>query len=115
MSIPRGAVGKALVAALLSLASLSVSAAPQTFAGVIADSECDTGNHARMRMGNTAAECVKACVEAHGASYVLYDGTRTFRLTDQTLPQQFAGRKVTVKGTLDANTQTIQVDSITAR
>jgi hypothetical protein len=115
MSRSRGVAGSVLVVALLSPASPSVSAAPQTFAGVITDSECDTGNHARMRMGNTDAECAKACVEAHGASYVLYDGTRTFALTDQTLPQRFAGRKVTVKGTLDAKTQTIHVDSITAR
>jgi len=67
-----------------------------------------------MRMGPTDAECTKACVDVHGASYVLYDGKQAYTLSDQKAPEKFAGKKVIVSGTLDAKTKTIQVDSITA-
>ena len=73
-----------------------------------------TGNHSRMRMGSTDAECTVACINAHGALYVLYDGKGTYTLSDQQTPEKFAGTKVTVTGTLDAKTKTIQVDSMTA-
>ena len=86
----------------------------QTFTGVITHSECFTAYHGRMRMGPTDAECVIACVRAHGASYMLYDGKDIYTLSDQQAPEKFAGQKVTVVGALDAKTKTIQVESITA-
>jgi hypothetical protein len=67
-----------------------------------------------MRMGPTDAECTIACVLAHGALYVLYDGKEVYTLSDQQTPERFAGKKVTVTGTLDAKTKTIRVASITA-
>ena len=67
-----------------------------------------------MRMGPTDAECTVACVGAHGATYVLYDGKDVYTLSDQQTPEKFAAQKVTVIGTLDAKTKTIQVESITA-
>jgi hypothetical protein len=104
---------RAFTTALLLLWSHTYDGAPDTFTGVIADSECAQGNHATMRMGPTDAACVKACVEAHGASYVLYDGTRPYALSDQRAPQAFAGAKVTVTGTLDSSGKVIQVESMT--
>jgi Protein of unknown function (DUF5818) len=44
----------------------------------------------------------------------LYDGTQAYTLSDQQAPEKFAGKKVTVTGTLDPKTSTIQVESITA-
>jgi Protein of unknown function (DUF5818) len=67
-----------------------------------------------MKMGPTDAECTKACVDIHGAMYVLYDGKQTYTLSDQKTPEKFAGKKVTIVGTLNAKTKTIQVDSISA-
>lgn len=66
-----------------------------------------------MRMGPTDAECTTACIDVHGASYVLYDGKDVYMLSDQRMPEKFAGQKVKVTGTLDAKTKTIRVDSIT--
>ena len=86
----------------------------QKFTGAITDSMCAEADHSRMRMGPTDAECTIACIDAHGASYVLYDGKEVYALSDQRTPEKFAGKKVTVTGTLDAKTRTIQVDSITA-
>ena len=67
-----------------------------------------------MRMGPSDAECTKACVSAHGAAYVLFDGKNVYALTDQHTPEKFAGQKVRIVGTLDAKTKTIHVDSMTA-
>jgi hypothetical protein len=99
-----------LVAAVLSAAQEK----KQTFTGVITDDMCPLGSHARMQMGPTDAECVKACIDAHGASYVLYDGKSAYVLSDQKRPEQFAGQKARVVGTLDAKTRIIRVESITA-
>ena len=77
----------------LVLAAVAALAAPptQTFTGVISDSMCDDGDHSHMRMGPTDAECTTACVTAHGASYVLYDGKQAYTLSDQKTPEIFAG------------------------
>lgn len=101
-------------AGLLLIAVLAAAAAPQRFTGVITDSMCANGDHSRMKMGANDAECTVACVEAHGAQFVLYDGKETYTLSDQKTPEKFAGKKVTVTGTLDAKSKTIQVESIAA-
>jgi uncharacterized protein DUF5818 len=83
-----------------------------TLNGVISDSGC-AGNHKAMNMGNDT-DCTNACVKAHGAKYVLFDGKTAYTLSDQKTPEQFAGKKVTVTGTVDAAAKTVKVDSIKA-
>jgi hypothetical protein len=102
------------IACVLACAALLTGQGRQTSTGVITDSECATAYHGRMRMGPTDPGCVIACVRAHGASYVLYTGKEAFDLSDQNTPEKFAGKKVTVTGTVDAKTKTIKVESITA-
>lgn len=99
---------------LIGAAAVSGAQGQQTFVGTITDDMCPMADHSHMRMGPTDAECTVACVMAHGALYVLYDGEETYILSDQRTPEQFAAQKVRVTGTLDVKTQTIQVDSITA-
>jgi hypothetical protein len=98
----------------LALAAFEPVQAKRTFTGSITDSMCAAGNHTQMRMGPTDAECTIGCVDAHGALFVLYDGTNAYTLSDQKTPEKFAGMKVTVTGTLNTTTRTIQVDSIAA-
>jgi hypothetical protein len=105
---------KPLIPSLLAVAALSAAPGKQMFTGTITDSMCANADHSQMRMGPTGAECTVACVDAHGATYVLYDGKQVYTLSDQRAPEKFAAQKVTVMGTLDARTKTIQVDSITA-
>ena len=105
---------KRLIVCLLAFAVLSAPQGKQTFTGTITDDECSRADHSRMRMGPTDAACVRACISAHSASYVLYDGKDAYTLSDQEAPEKFAGQRVTVVGTLDAKTRTIQVDSIAA-
>jgi len=106
---------KHLILSVLAMAGLSAAPATQTFTGTITDSMCATkAGHAQMRMGPTDAECVTACISAHGALYVLYNGTDVYTLSDQRTPEKFAAKSVKVVGTLDSATKTIQVESITA-
>jgi len=105
---------KPVIFGLLLLAALSAAPGDRKFTGVITDSMCSSADHKGMRMGPTDAECTVACVLAHGALYVLYDGKEVYTLSDQQTPEKFAGKKVTVTGTLDAKTKTIRVASITA-
>ena len=105
---------KPLILSLLAIAALSAAQSKQKFTGTITDNMCAQGDHSQMRMGPTDAECTTACISAHGATYVLYDGKEVYSLSNQRTPEAFAAQKVTVVGTLDAKTKTIQVDSITA-
>jgi len=99
---------------LLVIAALAATPDKRKFTGVITDSMCAQADHSHMQMGPTDAECTTACVSIHDAAYVLYDGKQTYTLSDQKTPEKFAGKKVTVTGTLDAKNKTIQVDSIAA-
>jgi hypothetical protein len=105
---------KHLISSLLAVAALSAAQGTQTFTGTITDNQCGKDGHSQMRMGPTDAECTIACISAHGATYVLYDGKDVYTLSDQRTPEKFAAQKVSVTGTLDAKTKTIQVSSITA-
>jgi hypothetical protein len=105
--------GSAAIFGLLVVA-LAFGQGKRTFTGVITDSMCENGDHSHMKMGSNDAECTIACVEAHGASYVLWDGKNSYTLSDQKTPETFAGKRVTVTGTLDSKKQLIQVDSIAA-
>jgi len=105
---------KHLTWSLLAVAALSAAPGKQTFTGIITDDMCGEAGHSQMRMGPTDAECTIACIGAHGAAYVLYDGKTVYTLSDQQTPQKLAGQKVKVVGTLDAKTKTIKVESISA-
>ena len=102
------------ILSLLAIAALAAAQGKQNFTGIITDSMCADGDHSHMRMGSNDAECTVACVLSHGAQYVLYYGKQAYVLSDQQTPEKFAGQKVTVRGTLDAKTKTIRVESITA-
>ena len=104
-----------LILSLLIVAALAAAPAKRRFTGTITDGMCAQADHSRMRMGPTDAECTTACVSEHGAVYGLYDGKELYTLSDQRTPEKLAGKKVTVTGTLDTRTRTIQVFSITAK
>ena len=103
---------KRFVFPLLLIAVLASAQGKRAFTGIITDSMCADGDHSRMKMGDNDAECTRACIDAHGAEYVLYDGKETYTLSDQQAPAKFAAQKVTVIGALDPKTKTIKVESI---
>ena len=73
---------------------------------------CADGDHSRMQMGPTDAECTRSCIDSHDASYVLYDGKESFVLSDQKTPENFAGKRVVVTGALDKAKKIIEVEII---
>ncbi len=94
---------------LIFAGALAASAA--TFTGVITDSMCG-GDHSMMKL-TPDAKCTIECVR-HGAKYALYDGKATYVLSDQKAPEQFAGKKVKITGTLNEQTKILKVDAISA-
>jgi hypothetical protein len=102
---------KKLTILILTASVLTLAAGKQTFSGVITDTMCG-GNHRAMNV-TPESKCVTECVRM-GAKYALWDGKKTYTLTDQKTPAALAAQKVNVVGTLDAAGSTIQVESITA-
>jgi hypothetical protein len=103
---------KNLATLLLIAGTLPAGTASQrTFTGVVTDSMCGR-NHAMMKV-TPDSKCVTECVKA-GTKYALFDGKNVYTLSDQKTPEQFAGQKVRISGTLYEKTKILKVDSISA-
>jgi hypothetical protein len=97
-----------LLAAGLSLA-VPRNDPTKTFVGSIGDSMCGAKH---MMPGESDKDCTLGCIK-EGAKYILIDPSgKIYQLSDQKTPQQFAGAKVKVTGTLSGDT--ISVASIVA-
>jgi hypothetical protein len=103
---------------LISLMFLSPGVAAQrdrTFTGEISDRDCsESGGHTLMlQKGETARDCTLICVKL-GSKYVLLspEDKAVYQLDDQKKPEQFAGEKVRITGTLDRDNRTIHVTEI---
>lgn len=88
--------------------------------GAIMDSQCafnvhsDAHSHEWMTkrgvQGATDEEsCTRHCVKDMGGSYVLVVKKDIYKLDDQVKAEQFAGKKVKLNGTLDAETHTLHI------
>ena len=88
--------------------------------GAIMDSQCaynvhsDAHSHDWMTkrgiQGATDEEsCTHHCVKDMGGSYVLVVKTEVYKLDDQVKAEQFAGKKVKINGSLDADTHIVHV------
>jgi hypothetical protein len=82
----------------------------KTFVGNISDSMCGAKH---MMPGKSDKECTLECIKG-GSKFVLVDPStgKIYQLSDQKKPEQYAGQKVTVSGTLKG--ETIDVTSIEA-
>ena len=92
----------------LALTAMLNAAPPQTFTGVITDTQC--GSMHGMK-GHSDADCVKMCVKGP-SQYALFDGQRVLKLSDQKTPAKFTAQKVRVTGVYDEKSETIKVTSI---
>jgi len=112
---------------MVGLLTIAVSVTAQngkTFTGEVTDFKCaDFGSHTNMISTSQASdhpikdgkECTLIC-EKRGLKLMLQNNKdRTvYMLDDQKKAEEFAGAKVTVTGTLDANKTNLKVASITA-
>jgi hypothetical protein len=88
--------------------------------GAIVDSQCAFNVHSdarshewMMKRGVQGASdeesCTRHCVKDMGGSYVLVVKNDVYKLDDQVKAEQFAGKKVKINGTLEAETHTLHV------
>lgn len=113
----------ALSVALLMVAttfSFAGASTAKTFKGEIMDAMCASmGSHSpggyEATHTDNPKDCTLACVKA-GSKFVLYNHAKktTFQLNDQDKAREFAGQKVTVTGTFDKATKTIDVEKMEA-
>jgi hypothetical protein len=89
----------------------------RSFTGEIMDSQCaGMGSHEKMMQGvdaKNAKECSQKCVGL-GGKYVLYDPSAkaVYQLDDQGKAATYAGQKVKMKGTYNAASKTIHVETV---
>ena len=102
-----------VLSAILMAAGAAASSDSRTFTGVIGDSMC-VRDHAAMKI-TPEEKCVRDCVKhSSDVKYILLTRDKHYILSDQALPEKFAGQKVTVKGVLYEKTGIIKVESIEA-
>jgi type 1 fimbria pilin len=91
-----------------------------TLHGAIMDSQCafnvhsDAHSHDWMTKrgiqgASDEASCTQHCVKDMGGSYVLVVKKDVYKLDDQVKAEQFAGKKVKISGTLDAESHILHV------
>jgi hypothetical protein len=97
------------IAFFLAGTALLMAADKKTLTGVVSDEMC--GADHKMMNVTPDSKCVVDCVKA-GSKYVLLSGSNVYVLSDQKTPEKFAGKKVTVTGTVDG--KNLKVDSIAA-
>jgi hypothetical protein len=96
-----------LLAAGLSFAGQADRAG--SWSGIITDNICGAKN-----AGPAGASCTKECVSKKGAKLALYDAEskKVYVLDPQEKATGHEGHSVTVKGTLDKDSNTIHVTSV---
>jgi len=106
-------VSRALIfaVALMGLATFSL-AGDGSWTGYVTETHCgEKGAKAEH------ADCAVKCVKEKGAKWALYDpaSKSTYVLASKEDPSKFAGKEVTVKGTMNKETKTIECTSIEAK
>jgi hypothetical protein len=94
----------------------------RVFKGEVGDSQCALNVHSlsrshqemleRKAIGTTSADCARYCVKNLGGVFVLQVGEKVYKLDNQDLANQNAGKKVKVTGVLDTATNTIAVHAM---
>src|SRR5580700_10246957 len=91
----------------------------KVFTGEIGDTQCAMNVHSMDKshkemlkvksVGKTAADCTLYCIKNRGGRFVLQNKDKVYHLDKSELVEPYAGQKVRVIGTLDPQTETIEV------
>lgn len=116
---------KRAIPRLVLIAIVSILAPPlrganeKVYRGYITDSQCAMNVHSLSQshkemlqskdVGSTPADCVWYCVKQRGGRFVLQDKSKVYKLDDQNIIRELAGKRVEVTGTLDPQTNTIHI------
>jgi len=100
-----------VLAAALFL-SVTAVAADKTWNGTISDNMCNAKHasgdeHGAKKMSES--DCVKACVDGHGAKYVFMTGGKSYKIENQDFAdlKAHAGHKVALTGEMKGDTITV--------
>jgi len=92
--------------------SATALAADKTLNGTISDNMCNAKHgggdeHGAKKMSES--DCVKACVDGHGAKYVFLSGGKTYKIENQDFAdlKAHAGHKVALTGEMKGDTITV--------
>jgi hypothetical protein len=88
-------------------AGMSISAMAADWTGYIIDQSCASKKE---MLGNVA--CAQACIKRGSPAVLVTDDGKIYKIADQDKVKDAAGKKVTLSGTMNADT--ISVDSIKA-
>lgn len=111
---------------LLLLAAFTVTFIPllraaneKVYKGYITDSQCAMNVHSLSQshkemlqskdVGTTPADCVWYCVKQRGGRFVLQEKSKVYKLDDQNVARELAGKRVEITGTPDSQTNTIHI------
>jgi Protein of unknown function (DUF5818) len=94
----------------------------KVFTGEIGDTQCAMNVHSLDKshkemlkvksVGKTAADCTLFCIKNRGGRFVIQNKDKVYRLDKPELVEPYAGQKVRIIGTLDAQTETIEIRKI---
>ncbi len=96
---------KLLAVSIVGLSFLSVSAMAETFHGVVSDAMCAKNNIAKAS-SPAHADCAKKCI-GMGSPAVLIVGTKIYNVSNPQKLDAFAGKSVTVDGSVSGDTITV--------
>src|SRR5579862_5358894 len=96
---------KRLTALAVLAAGMSISAMAADFTGYIIDQNCASKKE---MLGNV--QCAQSCIKRGAAAVLVTDDGKVYKIADQDKVKAEAGKKVTITGSVDADT--IKVDSI---
>jgi hypothetical protein len=96
---------KFLAVSIVGLSFLSASAMAETFRGVVSDSMCAHHDLAKAS-GPDHVACAKKCI-GMGSPAVLIVGTKIYNVSNAEKLNAFAGKTVTVNGTVSGDTITV--------
>lgn len=108
-----------VVAFSVALSSRAATEKEKVYKGYITDSQCAMNVHSLSQshkemlqsgdVGTTPADCVWYCVKQRGGRFVLQEKSKVYKLDDQNVAKDLAGKRVEVTGTLDTQTNTIKI------
>ncbi len=93
----------ALTALALSVASASAFA--ETFKGVVSDAMCSSDAAKASKADH--ADCAVKCIKGGDKAVLIIGGDKVYNIANQDKVTDFAGKTVTIEGTLDKNTITV--------
>ncbi len=109
-------IASRIVVAVFAVALTSLAFANQhmetgSWTGTVTDTSCGAKGDSESH-----ADCAVKCVKEKGAKWALYNASNkeTYVLTGKDDPSKWAGKQVTVKGTLNKTTKSIEVSSLEA-